>query len=480
MGTEIQATQFGPQDEAQFRERLRDETRHLMGLFRDGAFDDDGDTFGIELEAWLVDRDFLPAPVNERFLEAVNDPTVVPELSQYNFEINVPPSAAGPHFLSELEESLAYTWRKCCGHAEDLDACAVMIGIMPTVRDDMLRAEFISPLNRYAALNDRILEMRRGQPLRLSIVGDGEERLESVHGDVLIEAAATSLQIHIKTRPDEAVRYFNSAMIASAPVVAAAANSPFLFGKDLWDETRIPLFEQAVHINSYRDLEGNQIGRVKFGEGYCRNSLLELFLENMDRYPPLLPMVEEADIGWLQHLRLQNGTIWRWNRPIIGVGPRGRYHLRVEHRVAAAGPTVTDTIANTALSIGLINHLAQCEAAPEASLSCTQARANFYAAAKHGMRARIEWLDGRTHDLQHLLLDTLIPQAEKALLRLGVSAPEVEHYLRDVIHQRVLTGRGGAAYQRSFVSVHGRDFQALVQAYAANMSRNMPVHLWHV
>lgn len=316
--------------------------------------------------------------------------------------------------------------------------------------------------------------------MRLRIAGDGEERLESTHEDVLLKAAATSLQVHIKIRPENAVRFYNAAMIASAPLVAVSANSPYLFGKDLWDETRIPLFEQAVHVNSYRDVGGNQIGRVKFGEGYCRHSLLELFNENMDQYPPLLPVVEEVDVGWLQHLRLQNGTIWRWVRPVIGVGPRGRYHLRIEHRVAAAGPTVADSIANTAFCIGLTHHLAQSDEAPEALLSCAQARLNFYAAAKRGMRAKVDWLDGHEHDLQQLVLDTLIPQAEQALRRLGVAAPEAAYYLHDILRQRVLTGRGGTAFQRSFVSVHGRDFQALVSAYADNMRQNTTVHLWRV
>ena len=45
-------------------------------------------------------------------------------------------------------------------------------------------------------------------------------------------------------------------------------------GHALWDETRIPLFEQAV------DVGPRNPPRVSFGQGYVNQSLLEIFEEN--------------------------------------------------------------------------------------------------------------------------------------------------------------------------------------------------------
>jgi len=164
----------------------------------------------------------------------------------------------------------------------------------------------------------------------------------------MLEAAATSLQIHCQVNAEEAARHYNLSQILSAPMAAVAANSPYLFGKDLWDETRIPTFEQSVSVASFPDCSGQTIGRVSFGTGYARKSILEPFLENLDGFPILLPMVLDDDPSWLSHLRLQNGTIWRWTRPLIGLTKDGRPHIRLEHRVPSAGPSIADIVANIA------------------------------------------------------------------------------------------------------------------------------------
>ncbi|MBI1213269.1 MAG: hypothetical protein GC190_17525 [Alphaproteobacteria bacterium] len=480
MGEEIKKQTFTADDIRSFKLKLKEETKYLLSLFREERFEDKGDVFGLELEAWLLDTDFRPAPQNEAFLSKLNDPTVGHEISQFNFELNIEPEVAGPNLLSRFEQKLDYTWQKCTQLAEGMGLRALMVGIAPTLTDDMLRPEFLSDLNRYSALDRRVIELRDGRPIKLSIDGDNEERLESVHDNILLEAATTSLQVHIQTRPSESVRFYNASQIASAPTVAIAANAPYLFGHDLWDETRIPLFEQSVFIDSYRDQNGDHIGRVKFGEGYCKTSFMELFLENLDDYEPLLPMVSTSDVGWLDHLRLQNGTIWRWNRPIVGVGKAGQFHLRVEHRVCASGPTVTDCMANAAFYIGLTYALARSKVPPETLLSFEDCKSNFYAAARSGFRARIKWLDGKAYDLQALVLDQLLPMAREALLKLGVSEAEVRGYLDEVVRERVVSGRNGAAFQRSFIDVHGRDFQGLAEKYYLNMSSKKPVHTWEV
>ena len=260
-----------------------------------------------------MDKNYQPAPLNEAFLENVADPFVVPELSKFNFEINSTPHCIEGNILSHLEAELSLNWKKCAAHAEDLDANILAIGILPTIQDEMLTLENMSSLKRYVGLNRQVIRLRKGKPLELKI--EGKDFLNIQHHDVMLEAAATSLQIHCQVNTDEAVRHYNLSQILSAPMVAVAANSPYLFGKDLWDETRIPTFEQSVSVASFPDCHGQTIGRVTFGTGYARQSILEPFLENLDGFPVLLPMVLDDDPSWLSHLRLQNGTIWRWTRP---------------------------------------------------------------------------------------------------------------------------------------------------------------------
>jgi hypothetical protein len=334
----------------------------------------------------------------------------------------------------------------------------------------------MSPLQRYHALNEQVLQRRHGLPLCLDI--RGQDHLFTCHHDVMLEAATTSMQIHLQVSPVEAVRFYNAAQILAAPMVAVAANAPYLFARDLWDDTRIPLFEQSVAVGGFA-AKHCRATRVGFGTGYAQHSLLECFQENLDCYPVLLPIAFTEGMDRLHHVRLHNGTIWRWNRPLIGVETDGRPHLRIEHRVASAGPTVVDVVANIALFLGLVHALGRQAEAPEQRLAFTQARANFYAAAKDGLRAEVVWLEGGSVPLRTLLLDKLLPLAREGLRELGME-DEIVHYLDAVIVPRVRTGRNGAAWQRAFVARHGSDMQALAAAYLVRQRRGLPVHEWDV
>ena len=245
---------------------------------------------------------------------ATNDPDVVEELSKFNFEINAPPRPLGPDTFSATHDDLDKVWGKCRKVAASLDMTPVAIGIMPTVRDEMLQPAWLSDTNRYHALNAEVFRRRKGQPLHISI--SGKDTLDYRCDHVMLEAACTSLQAHLKINQEDAPRYYNAGVLAAGPLVAATANSPFLYGKSLWQETRIPAFEQATAVDGFRDMEGRNVLRVTLGTGYLRHSFLELFLENLS-YPTLLPALTE-DRSRLPHLRLQNGTVWRWVRPIIG------------------------------------------------------------------------------------------------------------------------------------------------------------------
>jgi hypothetical protein len=470
MGQEIEASRFTKADFEDFEQRLRAETELLESWFADGVFAATPKVGGFELEAWLVGPDMMPAPVVEDFLDRLDDPLVVPELATFNAEINGTPQPLNGRALSHLAAELEATWARCTRAAAELDARLAMIGILPTVRPDYLDLEHMTPRRRYRALNEQILSLRRGRPLTLEI--QGRDRLFVEQEDVMLESAATSFQIHLKVTAEEAARVYNSSKILSAPMVGITANSPYLFGCDLWDETRIPLFEQAVSVGGSIFSE-----RVTFGLRYVDASVLECFRANHARFPVLLPQLMDEPMERLAHLRLHNGTIWRWNRPLIGFDGAGTPHLRIEHRVVPAGPSVTDAIANAALYFGAVHELSQEEAPPERYLSFLAAKANFYAAAREGLAAEIEWLDGRVAPLRDVLREDLLPRARRGLIDMGIDADEADLWL-GIVAERLRIGQTGAAWQRAFVARHGPDMRALTSAYLERQQSGRPVHEW--
>ena len=288
----------------------------------------------------------------------------------------------------------------------------------------------------------------------------------------MTESAATSFQIHLKVTPEEAARVYNWSKVLSAPMVAIGANSPFLFGRNLWEETRIPLFEQAVSVGGSFFSE-----RVTFGLRYVKDSVLECFQGNLTRFPPLLPQVMDEPPERLAHLRLHNGTIWRWNRPLIGFDDSGTPHLRIEHRVVPAGPTVSDSIANAALYFGAVQSFAGEAEPPDHRLPFSVAKANFYTAARQGLDAEIEWLDDRTGTLAQILTDDLLPRAHRGLLELGIDTSEADLWL-GIIAERLRSGRTGSAWQRAWVKRHEPDMEALTAAYLERQQTGRPVHEW--
>ncbi|NIR30035.1 MAG: glutamate--cysteine ligase [Gammaproteobacteria bacterium] len=476
MGQEISTHFFDLQDFRIFGMRLREETAHLSQWFRDGRFADEEPMGGFEMEAWLIDEAGRPAPINKRFLERLDNPLVVTELAKFNVELNTPPQRLRGDALSAMQRELEATLASCRLAAGEFGARMAMIGILPTVTESDLSLANISDLQRYWALNEQVLRLRGGRPLVIDIAG--RERLHLVHDDVMMEAAATSMQIHLQVSQGRAVRVHNAAQILAAPMVAACANSPYFCGKSLWDETRIPLFEQSVAVNATDDPEGGgPADRVYFGSGYLRHSLLECFQENLRHFEVLLPSTLDAPAATLSHLRLHNGTIWRWNRPLIGFGADGTPHLRLEHRVIPAGPSVVDSIANAALFYGLTESLSAMQPPPETSMPFEQARAAFYEAARHGLDARIPWLGGAEVAVQRLLLDELLPKAEEGLKTLGLDADDVRRYL-GVIAARVQTGRNGARWQRTLVEDRGADVARMTAAYVEGQESGAPVHEW--
>lgn len=477
MGQEVSTSRFNKQDFKAFEKNLDDEMTCLAGWFANGDFSDAPLTGGFEMEAWLTDHDGRPAPVNEQFLERCNNDLIVPELAKFNVELNSAPQLLQGPALMNFHNELEQTVRCCRDVAKQMDINFLMIGILPTVRDEELTLLNMSSLERFKALNEQVLRLRKGRPLHLSI--QGFEHLRTSHFDVMLESAATSFQIHLQVNPAQAARYYNAACILSAPMVAATANSPYFFGRDLWDETRIPVFEQSVSLGGYDDPLCGDVKRVSFGTDYIHQSLLETFVENKRCFPVLLPAHLEGGADPMAHVRLHNGTIWRWNRPLIGYDKDGRPHLRIEHRVVSSGPSSIDSVANAAVFYGLMRMLANDEVAPESLLSFDQVRDSFYKSARLGLRASIPWLNGQTVPMALLWCEELLPLAREGLKKLAINDDDIDEMLT-IIEARVRNGRNGASWQRAFVAKNGLDMAALTAAYLEQQQSGKPVHEWPV
>ena len=477
MGQEINRTRFSAADLEQFSARLAGETAALRSFAQSGGFTDVRYVAGFELEAWLLDHAGRPNPVNEAYLRALSDPLVVPELSRFNVELNAPPLEMGAGVLAAMEESLLTTWDRCQRVAHGMDAVLAMIGILPTIRDEDLCLANMSAMNRFDVLNAQVLQQRGGAPIRIDI--EGTDQLHLRRPDVMLEAATTSFQLHLQVPFDLAGRYYNASLITCAPLLAAAVNSPLLFGQRLWQETRVPLFEQSVELGGYNGLAEPSVRRVTFGRDYVARSPLELFEENLEHYPVLLPMPQAEAAARFPHLRLHNGAIWRWVRPLIGFDAAGQAHVRLEQRVLPSGPTVLDMVANAALYFGLVHALARQPHAVESDLPFSDARANFYAAARHGLQAELTWLDGRRYPVRDWLLEIGLPLARQGLRDFGLPDAEIEHYL-GVVEARVRSGQTGAAWQLQRLARVGGDLHRLTDDYLDNQRAGAPVHEWNL
>lgn len=470
MGQEIAATRFGQDDFTHFSERLDSETALARAMFDQGAFSQAGPVGGFELEAWLIDRAMSPAPHNQSFLAHLNDPLVVAELSRFNIELNGTPQPLAGEGLPRMEAELAASWARCVATAHrDVDT-AIAIGTLPTLRDADLCLANMTPSNRYVALNRQVMQARGGAPVEVEIDSaiPGGPPLRSQHSDVMLEAGTTSFQLHWQVPAEQVGGALDASIQLSAPLLALSANSPFLFGRALWHETRIALFEQA--------LGGREPAqrRVSFGSGYAGSDPLHLFEENRTRYPALLPLVQaDEPTRRFAHLRLHNGTIWRWNRLLVGFDMDETPHLRIEQRVMPAGPSLRDMFANAAFFYGLAHELAK--AAP--IMPFDVAKANFYAAARQGLGALLDWPGGDRRPAWQVLAQ-LLPLARRGLEGLDAASEAIDRYL-DVVEQRIAARRNGAEWQLAHFARHA-DLRRLTADYLEHQRSGMPVHEWQI
>jgi hypothetical protein len=489
VGEEVSQVQYSREQRQHYREKVRlclDVFERMLGS---AHFEAERPLTGLEIELNLVDRDYQPFFGNMQVLEEITDPAFQTELGAFNIEFNAPPRPLGGRALLDLELDLRAALNAAQSRANRRGGHIVMIGILPTLLQRHLDSpDWMSPSARYAALNDSIFAAR-GEDIRLDI--SGAERLSGYASTLAPEAACTSLQLHLQVAPHEFAPTWNAAQVLAGPQLALGANSPFFLGRELWRETRIELFRQSTDTRPEELRNQGVRPRVWFGERWV-TSIFDLFEENVRYFPALLPEVSdedpvaELDAGRaprLQELRLHNGTVWRWNRPVYDLVD-GQPHVRVENRVLPAGPTVIDVIANAAFYYGALRVLSEDDRPVWSKMTFSTAEENFDVCAQRGMDARVYWPGLGEVTVDELVLRRLLPMAHDGLQRWGVCADARDRYL-GVIEQRAKSGRNAAGWQSDTVHAleeRGADrvraLTEMLRLYCEGMHANEPVHMW--
>jgi hypothetical protein len=489
MGKDVSRAGFTREDRIRYRHKVRRCLDVFALMLHDFRFDADRPMTGLELELNLIDDQAEPAMRNDEVLEVLADPAFQTELGRFNLEINVKPRLIAGDGFDDYEQDLVASLTRADERAAKADASLVTIGILPTLTQRHAVLENLSTDPRYRVLNEQIVGAR-GEDLALDI--RGVERLRAHTDSIAPEAACTSAQFHLQVAPEDFPSHWNAAQAIAGVQVAVGANSPYLFGKRLWAETRIALFEQATDTRPDELKAQGVRPRVWFGERWI-TSIFDLFEENVRYFPALLPITSDEDpvevlrsggVPTLSELRLHNGTIYRWNRPVYDI-MGGRPHLRVENRVLPAGPAVADILANAAFYFGAVRELAEAERPVWTRLTFSQAEENFHAGARGGLPAQMYWPGLGELPTARLVLDRLLPLAHAGLDRFGV-CPRVRDRLLGIIEQRCLTNRNGATWQTSTVEYLERErnysrtgaLAEMLRRYAGHLGTNAPVHTW--
>jgi CBS domain-containing protein/gamma-glutamylcysteine synthetase len=485
MGT--QTAQGTTDRQTAIRWMLRD-LQALEHMLAENMFETGITRIGAEQEMFLVDGSWQPAPDAVAVLAAIADGHFTTEVGAFNLELNLDPQVFTGNCLRRVEaqlDQLLAVARACAG---SVGLGVVLAGILPTIRKGDLSIANMVPNPRYLALNTALMSLR-GEAYELHIKGTDELRVRQE--SVMAEACNASFQVHLQVTPDSFVNLYNIAQLLAGPVLACATNSPVLFGKRLWAETRIALFEQSVDTRRPGHHLRERSARVTFGTDWLSSSVVELYQEDITRFRPVLAPDDDVDpfadlaagrVPTLDALRLHTGTVWRWNRGCYGVTD-GVPHLRIENRVLPSGPSVVDEVANAAFWLGLMRSLG--EAHPEISriLPFEVARTNFVAAARQGLAAKLTWLDGTELAADALALDVLLPLAAEGLEAVGVDNTDRDRYL-GVVERRVRSGHTGSRWVLTSLNAMrnqgtaGQRLNSLTAAMVARQRAGTPVAEW--
>ena len=471
-----------------FMRNLLDDLRALEDMIDAGQIESGVRRIGAEQELFLADAAGRPATTALDILKTVDDPHFTTELGLFNLEINLDPLAFAGDCLSRLENNLSSLLAKAKEAAAKHQTQIVLTGILPTLRKSDLTLENMTPDPRYRALNDALSALR-GNAYELHIYGLDEIYVQ--HDSVMFEACNASFQIHYQCDAEEFANIYNVSQVATAPILAAAVNSPLLFGRQLWSETRIALFQQSVDTRGAVAFMRERSPRVTFGKGWVNNSIVELFQEDISRFrtvvttdigEPSTALLARGEIPKLRALCMHNSTVYRWNRPCYGL-TNGKPHLRIENRVLPSGPTPADEVANAAFWYGLVNALSHRYCDIRQAISFEDAKMNFRTAARSGLNANYAWLNGQSLPATTLICDHLLPLAHEGLARKNIDGEDAEKYL-NIIDERVRGKKTGANWLvSSFSGMRGKagdadKLAALTRATIDKQRSGEPVAKW--
>jgi len=488
MGRDISGEPSPPESVRAFTKALLRDLQALERMVEGRMFESGTRRVGAEQEMFLVNNDWRPAPVSLEVLDRLQGPFTT-ELALFNIEANLEPRLLAGRCFAEMEARLDELVDGARHAAAAEGAEVVLVGILPTLTKSDLSMDAITPRARYYALNEAVARMRGGAPCKLRIEGADELYIE--HDSVVLEACNTSFQVHIQVEAAEFARMYNTAQVVTAPVLAAAVNSPVLLGRRLWDETRIALFQQSVDTRTAALHMREVAPRVRFGSQWVNDSVVELFQDDVSRFRVLLTSqgVEDAlqvlgtgGVPRLEALQLHNSTIYRWNRPCYGISD-GVPHLRIECRVLPAGPTVVDEVANAAFWIGLVLGGVEEFGDVRTRIDFDDVKQNFLAASRHGLKAGFRWLDGELMPARSLILDRLLPLAARGLRGAGVDEGDIDRYT-GILRERVASGVTGSRWMlRSIAAMRGKGTQverlnAVTAAIVKRQQTGAPCHTW--
>jgi CBS domain-containing protein len=477
-----------------FMKALLADLAALEQMLEGGQIESEVRRIGAEQEMFLVDRALRPSPLAMEILQQVNDPRLTTEIGRFNLEANLSPQLFSGHGLRAMEQELEEIIRLVREGAACYGAEVLLTGILPTLRLPDLTLDNLTPKPRYRQLSQAVSRLRGGA---FNIHIKGLDELHLTHDNIMLEACCTSFQAHRQVGAKEFAPLYNLSQVITAPVLAAAVNSPLLLGHRLWSETRIALFQHSVDERSRPRQARSQPTRVSFGEGWVQASVLEIFREEIARFRVImttepdedpLAVLARGETPRLSALRLHNGTVWRWNRPCYGLSA-GREnslsvaHLRIENRALPSGPTVLDEMANAAFFLGLMTALPEEYGDVTQRLAFDDAKNNFFAAARHGLKAQFAWLGGHGYTATSLILEHLLPLARAGLKQASIAAEDSDRYL-GTLEERARSEQTGAQWALGSLAAMGEQgtreirHRALTSAMLLRQHDGEPAHRW--
>lgn len=480
---------INPKDLSQFTRRLLNDVKALERMLDNGFFDMGKPRIGAEQEICLIDEHFKPAPNVMDLLPHLDQRYFTTELAKFNIEANLSPHLFEKDCFSKLENEINALLSSLREEAGKINVDYAITGILPTIRKFDLTLENLTPLKRYSALVNALKRLR-GKSYELRVRGIDELLLK--HDSAMLEACNTSFQVHLQVNPDEFVKMYNIAQALTAPVMAIAANSPMLFGKRLWRETRVALFQQSIDTRISSDHLRDRSPRVTFGTKWLKKNILELYKEDIMRFRIMLmnvgeedamKVLDEGDIPKLKALTIHNSTVYRWNRPCYGIGDNGIPHLRIENRAFPAGPTVIDEVANAAFWLGLMSSFGDHYKDITKLMEFDDAKSNFFATAREGMETELSWIKRQKLPVAELVKKELLPMAREGLEKNNVDKADIDRYL-SIIEERNETRQNGATWMLHSFSKLSRESSkeeitvALTSALVKNQKKGIPVHKW--